>query len=504
MLLTQRYSGQIDHVLSCFDRVILTGTLPDFCHAEAATRELNMRSILIFDFPQFAKELRDRIRANAERLAAANGLEIEFLRNASVRKEKRIQDILLERGTEPGLVHIFSAMETCSTFEPWHNKQTHKTYLRPDSGKCIHYYFYFIDEELGLCYVRVPTWAPYRLQFYFNGHSWLAVQLEQRGIGFRQLDNVFLAIDNPKRAQQLVDRFSVKKLHRRLNRIAHTFCPAAEEFPAGYHWSLMQVEYAMDVVFRRPADLAPLYEQLVRTAVHAVKADQVATFLGRKLDPRYQGEVGNHFHTRIQGTRIKHHMGRVALKMYDKFGQVLRLETVANDVSFFKHHRRVEHRDGSWEMKLAPMRKSIYSMPPLAGLMKAANRRYLEFLSSLDDTSTGPHQLDRVTRTVRQGDRTYRGFNFLSRDDAALLVAITRGEFNISGFQNKDLRRCLPGHNARQLSHVLKRLRTHGLVKKIGRTYKYYLTRFGRTVSATVLKLREFVVIPSIAQLAHA
>src|SRR5205823_14527197 len=57
---------------------------------------------------------------------------------------------------------------------PWHNKNTGKTYLLPDDGKCLHYYFYFIDEELGLGYVRVPTWLPCRLQVYFNGHSWLA------------------------------------------------------------------------------------------------------------------------------------------------------------------------------------------------------------------------------------------------------------------------------------------------------------------------------------------
>jgi hypothetical protein len=232
-----------------------------------------------------------------------------------------------------------------------------------------------------------------------------------------------------------------------------------------------------------------------------VKADQVATFLGRRLDPRYLGEVGNDFQTRIQGTRIKHHMGRAAgIKMYDKFGHILRIETVANDVSFFKHHRRVEHRDGTWEMKLAPVRKTIYSLGALVDLMGAANRRYLEFLSALDDSSPGARQLDRVTSPVREGERTYRGFNLLAKDDVTLLRAISRGEFNISGFQNKNLRQQLSAFDGRQISQLLKRLRSHGLIKKIGRTYKYYLTQLGRRVAATVLKLREFVVIPTLAQ----
>src|SRR5207247_7928612 len=133
-----------------------------------------------------------------------------------------------------------------------------KTFLRPETAKCLHYYFYFLDEQLGLCYLRVPTWAPFRLQFYFNGHSWLARQLTKRAIGFTQLDNVFLAIDDPKRAQNLVHRFSVKRLHRRLSAIVGTYCPGIlDQFEAGYHWSIMQVELATDITFRSPADLAP-------------------------------------------------------------------------------------------------------------------------------------------------------------------------------------------------------------------------------------------------------
>ena len=95
----------------------------------------------------------------------------------------------------------------------------------------------------------------------------------------------------------------------------------------------MQAEYATDIIFTRRADLQPLYEAITRTAVHAVRADNVATFLGRKLTGNYQDELGNDFKTRIQGTRIKHHMGPTSIKMYDKFGRVLRIEPTTNDVS---------------------------------------------------------------------------------------------------------------------------------------------------------------------------
>ena len=133
------------------------------------------------------------------------------------------------------------------------------------------------------------------------------------------------------------------------------------QLAVGYHWSLMQGEYATDIVFRRQRDLAPVYEAITRTAVHAVKAEHVATFLGRKLNGNYKDELGNDFSTRIEGTRIRHHMGPASIKMYDKFGSVLRIETTANNVSFFKHHRKVEQRDGTAVYKLARERLAVSS-----------------------------------------------------------------------------------------------------------------------------------------------
>ena len=68
--------------------------------------------------------------------------------------------------------------------------------------------------------------------------------------------------------------------------------------------------------------------------------------------------------------------------MYDKHGFILRIETTVNDVSFFKNHRQVEHRDGTTQTKSTSMKKGIYSLPALREVLCAANRRYLEFISA--------------------------------------------------------------------------------------------------------------------------
>ena len=142
----------------------------------------------------------------------------------------------------------------------------------------------------------------------------------------------------------------------------------------------MQAEYATDLVFRSAEALAPLYEQLSRQAVLSVKAKQVATFLGKKITPQLAREIGSRFSTRIEGACIKHRLGKAQVKMYDKFSRVLRVETTVNDVSFFKHHRKVEHREGPATRELAPLKKTIYSVIDLREILLGCNRRYLVYM----------------------------------------------------------------------------------------------------------------------------
>jgi len=499
MLLTERYRDQIRGVLSCYDRLIILGTLPSLGYAEGMTLFLKKHQIRIFDYARFAEPLRDAIRSNAEQMAQQQGVAIEFVRKTDFRKEKRIAEVLRQRGQQPGLVHILSAMEVCPTYKPWHDKRTGKTFLKGDLSKCLHYYFYFIDEELGLLFVRVPTWCPFRMQFYFNGHNLLAAKLAAQHIKYQLLDNVFIEIDDLQKAQELADDLDIPRLHRKLDEYAQRCCPVLKTLELSYHWSLMQTEYATDIIFKQQTDLALRYDALVRTAVHTVKPDHIATFLGRKFTNNYQDEMGNRFSTRLEGTCVKHHMGPVVIKMYDKLRLVLRIETAANKPSFFKHHRWVEQKNGQRVFKLAPLKRSIYSLSDLVKLMRAANQRYLDFISELDDPSAGRKLLNKVCEPKKQQGRSYKGLNFFHAADQKLIETLARGEFTICGFRNKDLRRLLPPMNTAQISRRLKCLRLHGLIRRVGRTYKYYLSKRGRQVIITGLKLKELFLVPHLA-----
>ena len=410
-LLTENYKSKIACVLSCYDRLILSGTLPEISFSQGITKYMYQNELKIFDYPKFAEPFKEIIRANAECLSKEHGVEIEFIRKSGVRKESIISEKIEKRGTHPGIVHIITAMESCNTYKPWYDKTTKKAFLRPDQSKCLHYYFYFIDEQVGLGYIRVPTWCPFRLQVYINGHSLLATELNKAGIKYTMLDNAFDSIDDAAKAQEFSDNISIEKLHRKLDEFAWQFCPVYKNLNLRYHWSVMQAEYATDIVFKKQQDLQQIYSELLATAIHTVKPDNIATFLGQKLDPRYEGEVGNNYHVRIEGSRIKHTMGSVSIKMYDKFSKILRIETTTNDISFFKHFREVVHRDGTASYEMASLKKTIYSLCFLTENLKASNKRYLEFISAFDNKEVGRKRLEKVTSSKSENNRSYKGFN---------------------------------------------------------------------------------------------
>ena len=495
-LLTETHEKEIAFSLSCYDRLIITGSLPEISYGAGMTSYLYEKEIKIFDYAKFAEPFKEQVRTNAEQVAKDEGLSIEFIGKSGIRKESIISKKIASRGTDPGIVHIISAMEACDTYKPWHNKTNGKTYLVKDQGKCLHYYFYFIDEQLGLGYVRVPTWCPFRLQVYINGHNLLARELNNAGIKYTMIDNAFDSIGDAQKAQEISDNISVEKLHRKLEELAWRFCPVYKNFNLRYHWNVMQAEYATDIVFKKQEDLQKIYGELTVTAIHTVQPENIATFLGHKLNGNYQGEAGNSYNVRIQGSRIKHTMGSASIKMYDKFSKILRIETTSNDISFFKHYREVVHRDGTTSYEMARLKKNIYSLGFLAESLKASNKRYLEFISAFENKEAGRKRLGNLSQAKTENNRNYKGFNFFSNFDLAILMSILRGEYNISGFRNKHLQKQL-GFNGNKISRLIKRLRIHGLIKKATDSYKYYMTRLGKKTIIMAQKIKELVIVPA-------
>lgn len=229
-----------------------------------------------------------------------------------------------------------------------------------------------------------------------------------------------------------------------------------------------------------------------------VQCSDIYSFLGKRLTESSAREISNRLQTLIEGTRIKHTLGASSIKMYDKQNCVLRIETTTSNVSVFKHHREVKHRDGTREKKYAPIRKSIYSLTALGEQMQACNKRYLNFISQWRDHCKERIDLRKVACSTKdKKQRSHRGLNFYHKEDLKFMLAIMRGEYSLTGFSNRMLQKYLPGWSPQKVGRMLKRFIVLKLIKCAGKTYKYYLASLGRKTMIAALQVKERVILPA-------
>jgi hypothetical protein len=254
------------------------------------------------------------------------------------------------------------------------------------------------------------------------------------------------------------------------------------------------------VLFHNRAKLAELYPRLLHHALLHFSAQDILTFLGRRLHPRFDGEVLTDCKTdRLPGARIKHRVKNNWLKMYDKFGQILRIETVINQPREFKVRRR-RLRKGKRQMVWCPMNKGVANFYQYHTVARAANQRYLDALAVVDFPCATARQLDRVCRPAQFHERRRRGLNLLHPEEQRLFRAVLRGDWRLNGFRNRDLAHELygppsvcPEERRRRMVKVcrsLQLLRAHGLLAKIPHSNRYRVTAKGEALLCSAVYLR--------------
>ena len=495
--LTERYSDQIKGVLHCFDRIVLFGTFNEIRYPGAMEWHLKQENVQFVDYEKkYAKKLRGYIRDHVKAVASYYSKEVEYI-NHNVRKEDYVAKKLEARGRRPGLVCVLSAMESCRTYKVRKCQKGGFLCLKNCPGKCIHYYIYFIDKELGLGYLRIPTWAPFRLQLYFNGHDWLERKMKAEGIRYKKADNTFTHISDFQRANEIAANLDPNQLERKFNEIAEKWVGVFDRFHGQLSWSVFQAELATDVVFKNDQLLPQLYDEITRTAISEFKCQDVYQFLGKRIYSRCKQFAEGRMQTLIEGTRIKHSIKSTSIKMYDKQDRVLRIETTTSDVSSFKCYRRVASRDGSCDFRRAPVRKALSCISTVFDVLLACNKRYLSAISQMEDRTEEKHRLSKIVESRKDSKgRSCRGINFFKQEDLLFLNAILQGQHHIMGMRNRSLQPYLPGWKPQKIGRTLRRFHELGLLKKVAKTTKYYTTKLGKDVLAAALQLRERIVLP--------
>jgi len=500
----QRYGSVVIGVLSGFDRLLFRGTLRSISYVDALDKFLRAHHILYKDFAAFAQSCTDQIERHARAVAKRARRPYQYVAKPSLSKEDLARQLALKHGVKRGLVCVLYAVEPCQTFDIWRDRASKHLRLVSRVRKCRFFYFYFIDREFGLMHVRLQSWLPFGIQVCLNGRSFLARQLAREGIGFVQKDNTFTAVDDMQRAQALLDRLISRNWAKTLNRWADRANPLPPVLGwvgrFGYYWSIRQSEVATDVMFQDQPSLRTVYPALCRHAMEHFHSRDVMRFLSGSRSGQYAREVVTDKSERIEGVRIKHAVNSNSIKMYDKQGSVLRIETTINDPRYFRVLRG-KRSTGAATLTWRHMRKGVSDTTRRVAVSLAANERYLQALAVVGEETPSHRILDSVSSPVYKYGQRYRALHPAAPDEARFFAAILAGEHLLADFSNRQIQRHLFAAPAKdeqecrrrsaRISRHFRLLRAHGLIHKLGKYRRYRVTPHGQIVMATALSFRQ-------------
>jgi hypothetical protein len=498
-----RFGTFIRFVLSGFDRLRFRGDSRLLNHAAGVESFLFQRHMPRNQFAEYAQHLTERLRRETEALAQAEGVPLQPLNSPNLDKQAAALALAQRHQRRSGRLAVLSCVESCDIYRIRKGSDGFFN-LRKEPSRCLHYYHYLQHEQFGLCYVRLQSWFPFTVHVGLNGRHWLYQQLQRQGIPFQSQDNLLVDVADWSQAQVLLNEQLRSDWPALLNELVQPLQPLwsyLQEARVPYYWMTEQSEWATDILFQSSTALQELYPRWLRHGIEVLNCRDVLRYLGQRVPQqdcnRCTGDVRMDLRQRPEGTRLKMWYRGNSLKLYDKAGQALRIETTINQPGRFKVFRTAEGAPDDAEKSWQTLRKGVADLHRRAEVSQRTNERLLESLSTTATPTPLGQLLEPLSRPViHEGKRRARALNPLAGADGELLRVLATGDFLVQGFRNRDLRLALcpkaSNHDdqrrqAAQITRRLALLRAHGLIVKIPRTHRYQLSAAGRRLT-TVLR----------------
>lgn len=509
MNIIEQNKGKINGIFSTFDRMIINGYILPLQNPRLFQFYLIQNNIKFVDFKEFAEKQTTSLCNHIDNYIQENNVTLQYLKSGKEDKQALAKTALVESNNKVGLIAAFSAVELCRTSTIVANHETKKLEPTIKNTKCKHYYLYFNDEEFGLMFFRIQTWFPYNVQIYINGREYCSKLFGKNNIKYEMFNNSFSYIEDFDKAQSLADNILNQKLSNSFdglaNKINNILPNIKEKLNHSYYWCIDQCEFATDINFKSREDLSLFYKKLVETSYFTFSSQDIYSFFGRKVEyiSKFKnGEITSDLRNRYQGYRIKFKINNNQIKMYDKENN-LRIEVTINNPKDFKVMKEkeviVEHQKIETQKVWLPMGKSVSNLYRYVEISKSIIKRYIEALPEINTDTVPLKEIEKVSNRLEQNNRVYSGFNILNEETLNIFYVISNAKFLINGFTNKTIREEIFNDNSQKTinktTRLLSKLRAHGIIKKVAKKNKYYLTTDGRKILNSILLYTKKVLL---------
>lgn len=401
---------------------------------------------------------------------------------------------------QEAVLFVGRAQEKTPVFrtETRRNPTTGATYpwLVRSTAMVNHYYFYAIDRDFGPFFLKFCSYFPWNAKLCINGHEYVKRQLERRGIRYEALDNGILSCEDPALLQRICDQLSAEKidalLRKWLRRLPHPFSKKDRAFGARYVLSVLQAEFSLTQVLDRPVTGRVFFEEVIRENLDLGRPDQVQLIFQRRILRRGRNVTPGRFRTRVitEGVYPSLHVDYKAtrIKQYHKEGRALRTETTVNNTRDFAIGKR------------------LHNLPALREVGFRANRRLLDVQQISHDCAIGEDAFHAIQHPRLVANQRAAALRFESPRVQALLHTLVLFRLLPRGFSNADVRQQIAGLLGHALSpssitYDLRRLRLHGLIRRIPRTHRYEVTPLGFRYALFFTRTYDRLLRPQLAAL---
>lgn len=484
--------GHVTLEVECLDRMYLNGWIPQLSHGGGLCWFLREHLGKPIASPALLGQISRRFVGRLQDYAAQHNIPVVRFKSGE-RKDEQANQLRRQRGVRDEVVFIGVAQEKAMAYRA--RLQQGRFEFSRDKAVCVnHYYFYLDDADFGPVFLKVCSYAPWGIKLCLNGHEWAKRQLAKQGVTFTVLDNGFLECDEPQRLQAICDSLGSADIERLLRKwLARLPLPlSAEDRQAGYDYqlSIWQLEVSLTQIFDRPLRGREFFEEVIRDNLDLGRPDRLQLVFERQVRKNTPGP----FRTRViqDGVNPSLHIQykQCQLKQYFKEGRGLRTETTFGNSKDFR------------------VNKGLANLNYLQRLGRRINRRLLEVERVSHNCGLSADSIQRVVQpTVNQEGQKAPSLRFGQPRVMALLVALSRFQHLIDGFQNRDLRAQVASllgvewgdYSASQMSYDLRRLRRKGLIFSRPGTRRYFLTPYGWKLARLFSRLEARVFRPAMA-----
>jgi hypothetical protein len=481
--------------IECVDRVYLNGYVKDLQMPGGLVNFIRTQFGWQIPSPQALKQLGEGFHKAVKAYAEEHKLEILSYQKGDA-KDVIAREHVANFGKKSGVVLIGKAQEKTSAYKSRVEKKERRVWVRYSRQPVYvtHYYFYILDEDFGLFFIKIATYCPYEVKVCLNGHEWAKQQLRKEGIDFEELSNGFASCEDAERLQTICHQLDADKIQalfdRWVKQLPWPLLPKHRVAGYRHRLSIWQLEVSRTQIFADAEQGRALVETLIRENLDLGRPDRVSLVFDRRVTKRTPSE----FHTRVlrEGVlpsiriRYKHS----ALKQYLKDGRGLRTEMMFNNPYDFGIKRGIEN------------------FSQLVALGYEINQRLLEQEQVSEDVFLPLQVIRRLgTSFLTANGQRASALRFDDQRVMAIFAALTRFAFIPGELSNRTLRTVvaqlmavsLEQYNSSQMTYDLRRLRLNGIIERISGSNRYCLTSFGRRVVLFFTQFNERVFRPGLA-----